>query len=143
MCLLSCVNVGILFACRFCEEGHYVSMAPWRAEFLTQLQDLAVGRNQWDPFWCGAPPVSEPILVGIGMFTGGYDLDFDPWPFRGSGSTTSKTVRMMCGPSMPDAAPEMTTRCLEPSFCGTRVAHSENMKPSGIHSSAGSTRPGE
>ena len=27
----------------------------------------------WDPFWgfFGAPPVLEPILVGIGMFTGG------------------------------------------------------------------------
>ena len=40
----------------------------------------------------GVPPIIEPILVGIGMFTGlvyvsgdwdvhlGYDLDFDPWP---------------------------------------------------------------
>ena len=25
-----------------------------------------------------APPILEPILVGIGMFTGG--TDFDPWP---------------------------------------------------------------
>ena len=37
----------------------------------------------WDPIFCGwvsSPPVSEPILVGMGMFTGGYDLDLDPWP---------------------------------------------------------------
>ena len=26
-----------------------------------------------------SPPIVEPTLV-IGMFTGGYDLDFDPWP---------------------------------------------------------------
>ena len=31
------------------------------------------------PFWrfsVNSPPILEPILVGIGMFTWGYDLDF-------------------------------------------------------------------
>ena len=27
-----------------------------------------------------SPLILEPILLGIGMFTG-YDLDFDPWPY--------------------------------------------------------------
>ena len=30
-------------------------------------------------FGVGAPPILEPILVGIGMFTGGV-RGFDPWP---------------------------------------------------------------
>ena len=29
-----------------------------------------VGQNQWYHFGVGAPPIIEPILVGIGMFTG-------------------------------------------------------------------------
>ena len=33
-------------------------------------------------FWVGAPPILEPILVGIGMFTGG--TGFDPRPNVGS-----------------------------------------------------------
>ena len=28
-------------------------------------------KNQWYHFGVGAPPILEPILVGIGMFTGG------------------------------------------------------------------------
>ena len=32
---------------------------------------MAVGQNQWYHFGVGAPPILEPILVGIGMFTGG------------------------------------------------------------------------
>ena len=28
-------------------------------------------QNQWYHFGIGAPPILEPILVGIGMFTGG------------------------------------------------------------------------
>ena len=32
--------------------------------------DMAVGQNQYH-FGVGAPPILEPILVGIGMFTGG------------------------------------------------------------------------
>ena len=32
---------------------------------------LAVDQNQWYHFGVGAPPILEPILVGIGMFTGG------------------------------------------------------------------------
>ena len=31
----------------------------------------AVVRTVLDPILVGAPPVLEPILVGIGMFTGG------------------------------------------------------------------------
>ena len=33
--------------------------------------DLAVGQNQWSHFGAGAPPILDPIVVGIGMFTGG------------------------------------------------------------------------
>ena len=32
---------------------------------------MAVGQNQWYHLGVGAPPILEPILVGIGMFTGG------------------------------------------------------------------------
>ena len=35
--------------------------------------------NPMVPFGVGAAPILEPILVGIGMFTG--VRDFDPWPF--------------------------------------------------------------
>ena len=35
------------------------------------ISQLAVGQNQWYHFGVGAPPILEPILVGIGMFTGG------------------------------------------------------------------------
>ena len=40
-------------------------------------------QNQWYHFGVGAPPILEPIFSwGLNrMFTGGYDLDFDPWPF--------------------------------------------------------------
>ena len=41
---------------------------------------LAVGQIQWYHFGIGAPPMSEPILVGIGMFTGGTIWVLtDPW----------------------------------------------------------------
>ena len=33
-------------------------------------QHMAVGQNQWYHFGIDAPPILEPILVGIGMFTG-------------------------------------------------------------------------
>ena len=32
---------------------------------------MAVGLNQWYHFGAGASPILEPILVEIGMFTGG------------------------------------------------------------------------
>ena len=32
---------------------------------------MAVGQNQWYHLGVGAPPILEPILLGIGMFTGG------------------------------------------------------------------------
>ena len=39
------------------------------------------GSKPMVPFWgIGAPPILEPMLVGIGMLTGGYDLEFDPPP---------------------------------------------------------------
>ena len=32
-------------------------------------------------FWLvGAPPILEPILVGVRDVHWGYDLDFEPWP---------------------------------------------------------------
>ena len=44
---------------------------------------MAVGQNQWHRFGAGAPPIFEPILVGIESDVHwGYDLDFDPWPNR-------------------------------------------------------------
>ena len=36
-----------------------------------QPEKVAVGQNQSDHIGVGAPPILEPILVGIGMFTGG------------------------------------------------------------------------
>ena len=47
-----------------------------------EIDHLAVVVNtNGIPFWLrlvNSPPDLEPILVGIGMFSGGYDLDFDP-----------------------------------------------------------------
>ena len=37
----------------------------------TGSRHMAVGQNQWYHVGVGAPPILEPILVGIGMFTGG------------------------------------------------------------------------
>ena len=42
---------------------------PW-CFFLTHTH-MAGGQNQWYHFGVGAPPILGPILVGIGMFTGG------------------------------------------------------------------------
>ena len=54
-----------------CFVSHFPSL---QEEFLEDLQMqtgyLAVGQNQWYHFGIGAPP----ILVGIGMFTGGTGL---------------------------------------------------------------------
>ena len=33
-------------------------------------EEMGVGQNQWYHFGVGAPPILEPILVGIGMFRG-------------------------------------------------------------------------
>ena len=36
-------------------------------------------------FGVGAPPIVEPILVGVESDVHwGYDLDFDPWPYMHS-----------------------------------------------------------
>ena len=43
----------------------------WVASNQSSKTDLAVGQNQWYHFGVGAPPILEPTLVGIGMFTGG------------------------------------------------------------------------
>ena len=51
-------------------------------------------------FGVGAPPILEPILVGIGMCTGGYDLGFDPWPhFDKAPRPTTRAVRATCAPA--------------------------------------------
>ena len=42
--------------------------APFKEMIPTQM---AVGQHQWYHFLVGAPPILEPILVGVGMFTGG------------------------------------------------------------------------
>ena len=44
-----------------------------QASFRYALIDLAMVQNQWDPILgsVNSPPILEPILVGIGMFTGG------------------------------------------------------------------------
>ena len=39
------------------------------------ISNMAVGQNQWYHFGVGAPTILEPILVGIGMFTGGTTDD--------------------------------------------------------------------
>ena len=43
---------------------------PSRFHAFRQDQHVAVGQNQWYHLGVGAPPILEPILVGIGMFTG-------------------------------------------------------------------------
>ena len=49
---------------------------------MTDLEQCLPAQNQWDPIlgWVNSPRILEPILVGIGMLTGG-NRDFDPWPF--------------------------------------------------------------
>ena len=39
-------------------------------EVMMEPMCVAVAQNQWYHFGVGAPPILEPILVGIGMFTG-------------------------------------------------------------------------
>ena len=54
----------------------------WKTPRPVEIRcQVAVGQNQWYHFGVGAPPILEPVLVGIGMFTG--VLDFDPWPGQG------------------------------------------------------------
>ena len=50
--------------CCFCCDSHFDCLVCFRP------RDVAVSQNQW--FGVGAHPTFEPILVGIGMFTGGY-----------------------------------------------------------------------
>ena len=41
---------------------------------------MAVGQNQFYHFGVGAPPIVDPILVGIESDVHwGYNLAFDPW----------------------------------------------------------------
>ena len=48
---------------------------------MRYFSHVAVGQNQWYNFGVGAPPILEPILVGIESDVHwGYDVDFDPWP---------------------------------------------------------------
>ena len=57
-------------ALRHTEIGrHYIGMCI----------NMGVAQNQWYHFGVDAPPIIEPLLVGIGMFTG--VRDFDPWPY--------------------------------------------------------------
>ena len=46
-------------------------MVPQDFRSIAILEHVAAGQNQWYHFGVGAPPIVEPILVGIGMFTGG------------------------------------------------------------------------
>ena len=54
-----------------------MSCFPFRAPrfdhetLFTFFGHMAVRQNPWYHFGVGAPPILEPILVGIGMFTGG------------------------------------------------------------------------
>ena len=51
------------------ETGAMPMKAPCTAEHGAQV---AVGQNRFGiPFWGSAPPILEPIFVGIEMFTGG------------------------------------------------------------------------
>ena len=44
--------------------------------FVPGFPEVAVGKNQWYHFGVGASPTVEPILVGVGMFTGGTGFGF-------------------------------------------------------------------
>ena len=52
---------------------------------------MAAGQNRFGiPFWGpGAPPILEPILVGIGMLG---VRDFDPWPCGLSDRRTAREL---------------------------------------------------
>ena len=54
-------------------------------------------------FGVGAPPILEPILVGIGMFTGGPNLDFDPWPTPNATETGTSEASLTWAPGIPPA----------------------------------------
>ena len=54
------------------EACFHLGRPSWRRVDPTNWgYDFAVGQNQLYHFRVGAPPILEPILVGIGMFTGG------------------------------------------------------------------------
>ena len=59
------------------ERGIHVINA---GQVFLSPHNMAVGQNQWYHFGAGAPPVTVYFSGWIGMFSGGYDLDFDPWP---------------------------------------------------------------
>ena len=55
------------------------------------MRYMAVGQNQWSHFVVGEITTRfRTYFSGIpGMFTGGYDLAFDPWPY-GCGSNLNR-----------------------------------------------------
>ena len=88
-----CPHQALAFA--KCWQGKLINTLQTDTPSGVKTETPAVGQNQWYHFWVGAPPMLEPILVGIGMFTGGYDLAFDPmakWL-----STTAPSRRGWCG----------------------------------------------
>ena len=66
--------VSLLFggpACPLRNTSNPRSKAPSGGKPKPSCTNVAVGQHQWYHFGVGAPPILEPILVGIGMFTGG------------------------------------------------------------------------
>ena len=84
---------------------------------------LAVGQNPWYHFGVGAPPILEPVLVGIGMFTRGH-FHFHSFQASESFQETSgtprkkKKQRSVCERSMVEKDGESTLRLLN---CIVRV----------------------
>ena len=83
---------------------------------------MAVGQNQWYRFGVGAPPILEPILVGIGMFTDGI-LTHGHVP---SDSRKLAELKRPVG-ALPDPGPLARTRTL----FATLVERSERKRKEG------------
>ena len=69
--------------------------------------------------WVNPPPILEPILVGVGMFTGGTKVGFGPLPkrmVRGNAEETSSDGMAPCA-SVAQLPPRFQNDFQKPSIC--------------------------
>ena len=64
------------------EHCRAAALGSWTSPGPVEENELAVGQNQWYHFGVGEFTTHFRTYFSgwIGMFTGGYDLAFDPWP---------------------------------------------------------------
>ena len=65
-------------------------------DYLAVVIKTVLG-SHFGGFSVNSPPILGPICW-IGMFTGGYDLGFDPWPFKAFSARRSMVSLWLCPP---------------------------------------------